>query len=79
MLRIGRLTISNRTVSGQAPDLSGIEIEKQLVELLGEDIKFVTRIVGHDRNRIADAIRSLVDDEGCTLVLTAGGTGPLRR
>ena len=79
MLRIGRLTISDSAFSGRTPDLSGIEIEKQLVELLGEDIKFVTRIVRHDRNRIADAIRSLVDDDRCTLVLTAGGTGPLRR
>lgn len=79
MLRIGRLTISSRPASQHIPDLSGNEIEKQLVDLLGEDIRFVSRFVGHDRNRIADAIRSLVDDEGCTLVLTAGGTGPLRR
>lgn len=79
MLRIGRLTISDRAVAGTIPDLGGTEIERMLSDLLGEDVKFVSRIVGHDRNRIADAIRSLVDDEGCTLVLTAGGTGPLRR
>ncbi|MGN0834294.1 MAG: molybdenum cofactor synthesis domain-containing protein [Candidatus Spyradosoma sp.] len=79
MLRIGRLTICDRTLAGITPDLSGKEIERMLSDLLGEDITFVSRIVGHDRNRIADAIRSLVDDERCTLVLTAGGTGPARR
>lgn len=79
MLRIGRLTICDNTLAGITPDLSGKEIERMLIELLGEDVTFVSRIVGHDRNRIADAIRSLVDDERCTLVLTAGGTGPARR
>lgn len=79
MLKIGRLTVSDRVVAGTIPDLSGSEIERMLTELLGEDIRFVSRFVGHDRNRIADAIRSLVDDDGCTLVLTAGGVGPLRR
>ena len=79
MLKIGRLTVSERTLAGISADLGGSEIERVLIELLGEDVKFVSRYVGHDRNRIADAIRSLVDDEGCTLVLTAGGVGPLRR
>ncbi|MCD8283981.1 MAG: molybdopterin adenylyltransferase [Opitutae bacterium] len=79
MLRIGRLTICEPSKSGRTAVLNGEEIERQLGELLGEDVKFVSRSVGHDRNRIADAIRSLVDDEGCTLVLTSGGTGPFRR
>ncbi len=78
MLRIGRLTVSDGK-SEKTPNINSKEIEKQLADLLGEDLRFVSRSVGHDRNRIADAIRSLVDDEGCTLVLTAGGTGALRR
>ncbi len=79
MLTIGRLTICDETAAGKKQDLNGEEIERQLGELLGEDVKFVSRVVSHERNRIADAIRSLVDDERCTLVLTAGGTGPFRR
>ena len=77
MFKIGRLTITNSEFPHAS--LDDPIIEEKLIELLGDSAIFVSRQVIHDRNRIADAIRSLVDDEQCALVLTAGGVGPVRR
>ncbi|MCR5183405.1 MAG: molybdopterin adenylyltransferase [Opitutales bacterium] len=77
MFKIGRLTVTNS--SEPHLTLDDQDIENVLRELLGDSLSFVSRKVCHDRNRIADTIRSLVDDEQCSLVFTAGGVGPLRR
>jgi molybdopterin adenylyltransferase len=80
MIRIGRLTSSDRASAGAYEDLSGPEIEKALAAFFtGEEIEWCRVLVPDDRAAIEAALRNLADDERCRLVVTTGGTGPNRR
>ena len=76
--RIGILTISDRASQGVYADESGPGIEAALRDYLATDCEFDKRMVADEEDRIADAIRGLVDS-GCCLVCTTGGTGPSPR
>ena len=80
MIRIGRLTSSDRASAGVYEDLSGPEIEKALAPLFaGEEIEWRRALQPDDRPALEAALRDLVDRERCRLVVTTGGTGPNRR
>ena len=80
MIRIGRLTSSDRASAGVYEDLSGPEIEKALAALFdGEEIEWRRVVRPDDRPALETALRDLVDHERCRLVVTTGGTGPNRR
>lgn len=77
--RIGILTISDRASTGVYADASGPAIDATMSEILTSPWEKVVRIVPDGIESVRDAIISLVDDEGCDLVLTTGGTGPAPR
>ncbi len=80
MIRIGRLTSSDRASAGVYEDLSGPEIEKALAAFFtGEEIEWRRVLQPDDRPALEAALRDLVDRERCRLVVTTGGTGPNRR
>ncbi len=80
MIRIGRLTSSDRASAGVYQDLSGPEIEKALAALfIGEEIEWRRVLQPDDRPALETALRDLADRELCRLVVTTGGTGPNRR
>ena len=77
-MKIGRLTLSDRASSGLYEDLSGPEIERVLGEMFAEAVEFQRVLLPDDRPRIEAALRQLCA-EGCSLVVTTGGTGPTPR
>ena len=77
-MKIGRLTLSDRASSGLYEDLSGPEIERVLSEMFAEAVEFQRVLLPDDRPRIEAALRQLCA-EGCSLVVTTGGTGPTPR
>jgi molybdopterin adenylyltransferase len=80
MIRIGRLTSSDRASAGVYEDLSGPEIEKALAALFaGEEVEWRRVLQPDDRPALEAALRDLADREHCRLVVTTGGTGPNRR
>jgi molybdopterin adenylyltransferase len=79
MLRIGRLTLSDRASAGIYEDLSGPEIERVIRELLPGGCDFSSRILPDDPEKISAAIIEFCDREDCPLVITTGGTGPSAR
>jgi molybdopterin adenylyltransferase len=80
MIRIGRLTSSDRASAGIYEDLSGPEIEKALAAFFsGEQIEWRRVLQPDDRAALEAALCDLVDRERCRLVVTTGGTGPNRR
>jgi molybdopterin adenylyltransferase len=80
MIRIGRLTSSDRASAGVYEDLSGPEIEKALATFFaGEKIEWRRALQPDDRLTLEAALCDLVDRERCRLVVTTGGTGPNRR
>jgi molybdopterin adenylyltransferase len=77
--RIGILTVSDRASAGLYVDESGPAIAAVLVEMLTSPFEPIARITPDGIEGVHAAIVSLVDEEGCDLVLTTGGTGPAPR
>ncbi|MFN0072227.1 MAG: molybdenum cofactor biosynthesis protein B [Chloroflexota bacterium] len=69
----GVITISDKSSRGERVDEGG-RILRELVESLGGDVR--TQVVVPDEaDQIAQAIRSMVDDQHLAAVFTTGGTG----
>jgi molybdopterin adenylyltransferase len=78
-LRVGILTVSDRASAGEYEDEGGPAIEEWLTGALVSQWSAVMHVVPDDPQLIEASLRALVDDEGCHLVLTTGGTGPAPR
>jgi len=76
---IGVLTVSDRASKGEYEDLSGKAIMEYLKEVIRTPYRVEYRIVPDDREFIERALREMVDEAGCSLILTTGGTGPAPR
>ena len=78
-LRIGLVSISDRASSGVYRDEGIPALEDWLRRALTSPWSVVTRLIPDDQPVIEAALRELVDQERCHLVLTTGGTGPAPR
>lgn len=78
-VRIGVVSISDRASSGTYTDQGIPALQDWLGRALRNPIEWQTRLIPDERETIAQALRALVDDEHCDLVLTTGGTGPAPR
>lgn len=77
--RIGIVTVSDRASAGIYEDISGKAIESTLNDYLLSPWQPVYRLIADERDLIEQTLCQLVDNEGCCLVITTGGTGPARR
>lgn len=77
--RIGILTSSDRASAGVYEDLSGKAIEDVFTEWLSSPWEKVYRLIPDDQATIEKTLIELCDAEGCSLVVTTGGTGPALR
>jgi len=78
-VRFGIVTVSDRASAGTYEDRGGPAIAAFLDEHVSTGHVRLTRIVSDDVAVIASTIIDLIDDEGCCLVVTTGGTGPAVR
>ena len=76
---IGVVTISDRASAGVYEDKGGPGIEAALVAILASPWRPVRRVLPDVRAGIEAALIELADVEGCSLILTTGGTGPAPR
>jgi molybdopterin adenylyltransferase len=77
--RIGIVTISDRASTGVYQDLGGPAIRDTLQAYLATPWEEAYRLIPDEPEQIEATLKSLVDDQGCCLVLTTGGTGPSPR
>jgi molybdopterin adenylyltransferase len=77
--RFGVLTASDRASAGDYEDLSGPAIEKFLGEAVTSPWEIVRCLVPDEQGLIEASLEELVDSEGCSVVVTTGGTGPAPR
>ncbi len=75
MMKIGRVTVSDRASAGIYEDRSGPEIERVLREAFGQEATFLAVVVPDEVERISATLRQLADGERCDLIVTTGGTG----
>ena len=77
--RIGIVTMSDRASQGVYEDLSGKAILEVLTEWVATPWEPLVRLIPDDRATIETTLRQLADEDGCSLVVTTGGTGPAPR
>ncbi|EIC86551.1 molybdopterin adenylyltransferase [Serratia sp. M24T3] len=78
-LRIGLVSVSDRASSGVYQDKGIPALEEWLEQALMTPFVVEKRLIPDEQPLIEQAICELVDEAGCHLVLTTGGTGPARR
>jgi len=79
-LLIGLVSVSDRASKGVYKDEGLPALEEWLGQAISDPPwRAVTRLIPDERPVIEATLRELVDDEGCHLVLTTGGTGPALR
>ncbi len=77
--KIGIITASDRASKGIYEDLSGKAIIDTMNDYLTSPWEEVYRCIEDDQETIEETMKELVDIEGCSLVVTTGGTGPAAR
>src|SRR5690554_1986045 len=78
-LKVGIVTVSDRASRGEYEDRGGPAIRDWLDRALTSEWSAEARLVPDDLPTLAQTLRELVDEAGCQLVLTTGGTGPAAR
>ena len=78
-IKIGLISISDRASKGVYSDEGIPALQNWLISAISTPCVFHERLIADEREIIAETIVELVDDLGCDLVLTTGGTGPSRR
>lgn len=78
-LCVGLVSISDRASNGVYQDEGIPALQAWLSEALTTPFDVQTRLVPDEQPLIEQALCELVDECGCHLVLTTGGTGPARR
>ncbi len=73
-MRVGVLTVSDRTARGETEDASGPLLQQIVRERLAGQIT-VSAVAPDELGVIADVLRRWADEEALDLILTTGGTG----
>ena len=76
--RFGILTASDRATAGEYEDRSGPAIKQFLEEALTSPWEVSRRLVEDEQEVIEQALIDLCE-EGCSVIITTGGTGPAPR
>ena len=80
LLKIGLVSASDRASGGVYKD-EGIPALKDWLAtvIVSPALHFEERLIPDDQKTIENTLKELVDERGCHLVLTTGGTGPAPR
>ncbi|WP_434634116.1 molybdopterin adenylyltransferase [Chromobacterium sp. CV08] len=79
MLKIGLVSISDRASQGVYEDKGLPALRDWLARAVTTPFETVDRLIRDEQPGIEAALKALVDEDGCQLVLTTGGTGPAPR
>ena len=79
-LKVGIVSISDRASSGVYRDEGIPALKDWLSKVVASPaLQFEERLVPDEKEIIEKSLKELVDERGCHLVLTTGGTGPAPR
>jgi molybdopterin adenylyltransferase len=77
--KIGIITVSDRASAGVYEDISGKAIIDTLNDYLVSPWEEVYKVIPDEQDIIEQTMKDMVDTDGCSLVVTTGGTGPAKR
>ncbi len=78
-LKIGLVSISDRASQGVYEDKGIPALQDWFRQALKTPWEMLTRLIPDEQSEIEVTLKELVDQQGCHLVLTTGGTGPAPR
>ena len=78
-LRVGVVSVSDRASTGVYEDKGIPALREWLSRAVRNPVSWETRLIPDEAEAISAALRTLVDELKCDLVLTTGGTGPAPR
>lgn len=78
-IKIGLVSISDRASTGAYQDLGLPHLQDWLEKTLITPWHAENRLIPDEKSEIEFTLKQLVDDVGCSLILTTGGTGPVIR
>jgi molybdopterin adenylyltransferase len=78
-IRIGVVSISDRASTGVYEDKGIPALKEWVSKALRNPVEWHARLIPDEQEGISAALRELVDEVHCDLVLTTGGTGPAPR
>jgi molybdopterin adenylyltransferase len=78
-IKIGLISVSDRASKGVYQDEGIPALQAWLKKAISNPCVFHERLIADEAEVITETIVELVDDLGCDLVFTTGGTGPSRR
>ncbi len=78
-LRVGLVSTSDRASQGVYRDEGIPALEAWLAGAIANPLEFERRLIPDERREIESTLKELVDERGCHLVITTGGTGPALR
>ncbi|MCK9546189.1 MAG: molybdopterin adenylyltransferase [Sulfurospirillaceae bacterium] len=77
--KIGILTLSDRASAGVYEDISGKAIIETLTSYLSSPWEYIYEVIPDDQKGIEEKLIEMIDEKGCSLVVTTGSTGPAPR
>ncbi|MES2887242.1 MAG: molybdopterin adenylyltransferase [Pseudomonadota bacterium] len=78
-VRIGLVSVSDRASAGVYDDRGTPALQDWLGRAVRNPLQWETRLIPDEQALITDTLCELVDQAGCHLVFTTGGTGPSPR
>ncbi len=78
-IKIGLISVSDRASKGVYQDEGIPALQAWLMKAISNPCAFHERLIADEAEVVTETIVELVDDLGCDLVFTTGGTGPSRR
>lgn len=78
MIKIGFVTVSDRASKGEYEDLGGPAMQEWMQKALKGEWQAYARVIPDEQETIAATLIEL-EQLGCCLIVTTGGTGPARR
>ena len=78
LLRVARLTVSDRAHQGIYEDKGGPELERVFSKEWNSPLLWMPLIVPDEKEKISDALKAWISQK-VPLILTTGGTGPAPR
>jgi len=77
--KIGFITVSDRASRGEYEDLGGPAMQAWMAQALKSNWTAVASVIADEQALIEQTLIEMADVEGCSLIVTTGGTGPAKR
>ncbi|MDP6114336.1 MAG: molybdopterin adenylyltransferase [Planctomycetota bacterium] len=78
-VKFGIVTVSDRASRGEYKDEGGPALLEFFQEAIDSEWEAIYRVVPDEMDAITAALIELSDEQGCSVIVTTGGTGPAPR